>query len=446
MRLSRSKSASLYVEISTTSTLTPEIGTLASIIKPHLWRCRLLDATFSHPAIAAAFIPLPKFMPYLRYLSITLEPVYETAFPLLPPPPPPPGTPIDLPLLAPGQAEPEANPPVAHNAQPQPQQPAPQEPDQQQLTHLSLFEAESVFCAPHSIQIYAPTDFTLALPKFADLSRLETLGLSLNLPSSQMLRLAANAPELRSLDLSFSGFGSAGAVSPGSSSSVSGVASQLREMAYPRLERQRISGNGVARFVAAPCLRSLTLVDSASMAAVDQLMSSRLPSSPSRSIASAIPSVLPHQSPLFPELRTLTFMTPSPADFDSSPRFNNLARFIREHRLLTALNIMACWSPIPKLLEVALCQQEQRIPNSEQIAEDDAQSSVACSNLASMSLHLDVDVDVAALSTVVEALLIARHGLRVELICRSDFDFGPALRALMRRSEFTGRLVHVARR
>ena len=307
-----------------------------------------------------------------------------------------------------------------------------------------------------------------------------------------MLGIAGRAPCLRSLDLSFSGGGSGlSSASPVSGGGLGGAGVgggtqgrgtqgregrelRLGEMTYPRLERQRISGNGIARFVSAPCLRSLTLVDAASMSAVDALMSSR-PSSLSSGAGKG-----GRRAALFPQLRTLTFQTPSPASYDSSPRFNNLARFVREHERLETLCVMACWDPVPMVLDVALCQSDDPLPQpsggeGSQQAEaekptegegEEGKPTVPCPRLTTLSLHLTLSPDLPSLARVarvIESLLTSpspspsregfltaptRAGLKVELICRADFELGEKLGALMGRSEmeFGGRLVRGGRR
>jgi hypothetical protein len=154
-------------------------------------------------------------MPFLRYLSIAIKPAYS-------------------PLNSP-------NTPPIH----------------EETICLGLFSEGRAECEPLSIHIYVPNDVRLVLPTFTNLKSLQTLGLALNLPSTQMLDIATRAPQLRSLDLMIS--------------HPEPVERRDFRFAYPKLERQRIAGDGCTSLIPAPYLRSLTLVDEASMRAVDQL-------------------------------------------------------------------------------------------------------------------------------------------------------------------------------
>ena len=168
------------------------------------------------------------------------------------------------------------------------------------------------------------------------------MGLSLNLPSTRMLDIATQAPQLRSLDLMVH--------------HPEPVEQRDSRFAYPRLERQRIAGDSCTYLIPAPYLRSLTLADGASMRAVDQLMMSQ----PFASGGFLIGPV----EPLFPQLRSLTFVFGGASEVQPIERTHNLAQFIREHEQLVSLNIVAGWVPLPYLLETSLSVTLHRAINS----------------------------------------------------------------------------------
>ena len=143
-------------------------------------------------------------MPFLHYLSMAIEPAYS-----------PPNSPNTSPI-------------------------------HEETIHLGLFSEGHAKCEPHSICIYVPNNVRLILPTFMNLKSLETLGLALNLPSTQMLDIATWAPLLRSLDLMVC--------------HPEPVEQHDFQFTYPKLERQRIAGNRCMSLIPAPYLRSLMLM------------------------------------------------------------------------------------------------------------------------------------------------------------------------------------------
>ena len=93
-------------------------------------------------------------MPFLHYLSMAIEPAYS-------------------PLNSPNTS-----------------------PIHEETIHLGLFSEGCAECEPHSIRIYVPNNVRLILPTFTNLKSLETLGLALSLPSTQMLDIATQAPAI----------------------------------------------------------------------------------------------------------------------------------------------------------------------------------------------------------------------------------------------------------
>ena len=260
----RSKIAPLFVEISAHEETTAEIESVAALLRPHLWRCRCLEFRFSRPKTAELFLPLPQSMPFLHYLSMAIEPAYS-----------PPNSP---------------NTPPIH----------------EETIHLGLFSEGRAECEPHSIRIYVPNNVRLILLTFTNLKSLETLGLALSLPSTQMLDIATRAPLLRSLNLMVR--------------HPEPVEQHDFQFTYPKLERQRIAGDGCMSLIPAPYLRSLTLVNEASMRAVDQLMTSRRPASGRHNCS---PTGV--ASPLFPQLQSLTLVFDETPNALSIKRSDNLA-------------------------------------------------------------------------------------------------------------------------
>lgn len=371
LSIERSKSAPLFIEISALGEISPEIESVAKLLRPHLWRCHLLDLTFSQESTARSFLPLPQTMPFLRNLSYTIESCWR------------------LPI----------EPTVAHT------------PAEISARPLRLFDTNVAKCSPQSIQIYVPNSYTLIIPNFSDLSSLKTLGLALNMPSAQMLDIAAQAPQLRSLDLMVH--------------HPDPVEHRVLQFAYPKLERQRIAGDGCTSLVRAPHLRSLTLVDEASMRAVDQLMWSRTIAADDTSNST---------SPLFPRLRRLTFVFGGASDVQSSGRFDNLARFIREHDELSSLHVVAGWAPVPYLLDVSLLGSTSRSRSSR----------LACSKLELLKLDMVLPVEFNVLASVLGSLAVQRPSLRIELTVGSILEIPNSLQTIS--IAYPGRVVISTRR
>jgi len=390
IHLTRSKTAPLFVEVSAHGETNTEIESVATLLRPHLWRCRLLELDFSRAPTAELFLPLPRSMPFLRYLSLTIEPTYYL--------PNSPNTP----------------------------------PVQEESKHLCLFSEDRAECELRSIQIYVPNDIKLLLPTFTNLTSLETLGLALNLPSTQMLDIATQAPQLRSLDLMVH--------------HPEPVEQRDSRFAYPRLERQRIAGGGCTSLIAAPYLRSLTLADEASMRAVDQLMMSRPFASGGFSIGAV--------EPLFPQLRSLTFVFGGASDVQSNERTYNLARFIREHEQLVSLDIVAGWVPVPYLLETSLSVTPHRAINSNSSMSTynagrprTAKSTsprLPCPKLELIKLEMVLPVDLHSVGDVLNLLIHARTELKVELMMGTDFEIPDSLKNLC--DIFPGRVALRTRR
>jgi len=283
-------------------------------------------------------------------------------------------------------------------------------PVQEESNHLCLFSEDRADCEPRSIQIYVPNDIKLLLPTFTNLQSLETLGLALNLPSTQMLDIATQAPQLRSLDLMVH--------------HPEPVEHRNSRFAYPRLERQRIAGDGCTSLIPAPYLRSLTLVEEASMRAVDQLMMSR----PFTTGTFPIGAV----DPLFPQLRSLTFVFGGASDVQSSERAHNLALFIREREQLVSLDIVAGWVPVPYLLETSLSVTPHRaiISNSSASTRNTARPRTAnstspqmpCPKLELIKLEMVLPVDFLSVGDVLSLLVHTRSELQVELMMGADFE------------------------
>ena len=141
-----------------------------------------------------------------------------------------------------------------------------------------------------------------------------------------MLDIATQAPQLRSLDLMVH--------------HPEPVEQRDSRFAYPRLERQRIAGDGCTSLIPAPYLRSLTLVDEASMRAVDQLMTSRPFASGGFSIGAV--------EPLFPQLRSLTFVFGGVERTNVQPRMihpRTRTTCFTRHLSRDGLQCRTCWKP-----------------------------------------------------------------------------------------------------
>jgi len=375
IHVTRSKMAPLFVEISAHGETNTEIESVAMLLRPHLWRCRLLELDFSRARTAELFLPFPQSMPFLHYLSLAIEPTY--------PLPNAPNTP----------------------------------PVQEESKHLCLFSEDRAECEPHSIQIYVPNDVKLLLPIFTNLRSLETLGLALNLPSTQMLDIAMQAPQLHSLDLMVH--------------HPEPVEQHDLRFVYPRLERQRIAGDCTS-LIPAPYLQSLTLVDEASMLAVDQLMMSRSFASGGFLIGAV--------EPLFPQLRSLTLVFGGASDMQSNERMHNLARFIREHEQLVSLNIVAGWVPVPYLLETSLSVTLHRAINSSSLTPtcsagrprtvNSTSSQFPCPKLELIKLEMVLPLDLHSVGDVLDCLVHARTELKVELMMGTDFEVPDRLKNL----------------
>ena len=376
----RSKIAPLFVEISAHGDTTAEIESVAALLRPHLWRCRYLELNFSRPGTAELFLPLPQSMPFLRYLSIAIKPAYS-----------PPNSP---------------NTPPIH----------------EETIRLSLFSGGRAECAPHSIHIYVPNDVRLVLPTFTNLKSLQTLGLALNLPSTQMLDIATRAPQLRSLDLMIR--------------HPEPVERRDFRFSYPKLERQRIAGDGCTSLIPAPYLRSLTLVDEASMRAVDQLMTSR-PSAYGRNNRSPTGVA----SPLFPQLRSLTFVFGGTSDALSVERSDNLARFISEHEELVSLSIAAGWVPVPYLLNASLVISPTCNTGG---TGNSIPPRLPCPRLELIKLDMVLPIGLHSLGEVLDSLVRSREELATNLTIGTDFEIPDTLQNL--RDAYPGRVVLRTRR
>ncbi|KAF9520758.1 hypothetical protein BS47DRAFT_1386944 [Hydnum rufescens UP504] len=264
---------------------------------------------------------------------------------------------------------------------------------------FNLFESNYAACTPRSIHLFAPQHFAIQLPDFDDLSRMSTLSLAVRMPPAQMLDLVARASKLRSLDLM--------------AHQTEAMDDQSMPVSYPLLERQRISGDGWTSLVSAPTLRSLTLVDHAALHAVNRAM-----------------SFYPRKTQLFPKLRALTIMTPEPDDVNNGTYFRSLARFIAEHSELKTLDFMACWSPIPTILELSL----SRSP---------ATNVLPCPNLEWLRLSLLYPIEPIPLMHVVRSLLEDREQLHIEFATPQNYTMPDALATLMRG--YASRIHFVAR-
>ena len=237
-------------------------------------------------------------------------------------------------------------------------------------------------------------------------------------PRKQSLDIATQAPRLRSLDLMVH--------------HPEPVEQHDSRFAYPRLERQRIAGDGCASLIPAPYLRSLTLVDEASMRAVDQLMMSRRFASGDFSMGAV--------EPLFPQLQSLAFVFGGASDVQSNERTHNLARFIREHEQLVSLNIIAGWVPVPSLLETSLSVAVHRTRNSNSSAStynagrprtvNSTSPRLPCPKLELIKLEMVLPVDLHSVGDVLNLLVHTRTKLNVELTMGTDFEIPDTLKNL----------------
>jgi len=316
--------------------------------------------------MAELFLPIPQGVPFLRYLSLAIEPAYSL--------------------------------PNALNTPPV----------QEKSKHLCLFPEDHAECELHSIQINVPNDIKLLLPTFTNLRSLETLGLALNLPSTQMLDIAMQAPQLRSLDLMV----------------YHSEPVEQRDLcfAYPRLERQWIAGDGCTSLIPAPFLQSLTLVDEASMRAVDQLMMS-WPFASGGFLTGAV-------EPLFPQLRSLTFIFGETSDVQSNERTHNLARFIREHEQLVLLDVVAGWVPVPYLLETSLLVTLPTYHVGRPRMVNSTSPRLPCPKLGLIKLEMVLPVNLPSVGDVLNLLVHARSELKVEFTMGTDFEIPDNLKNL----------------
>ena len=245
---------------------------------------------------------------------------------------------------------------------------------------IDLFQKQFAPLRLRSFHLFAPQNVSVNFPEFLDMSGMSALSLAIRMPPAKILGLAARAPGLRSLDLM------AHQSEP--------TDDHLVPLSYPRLERQLISGDGWTWLISAPSLHTLTLLDKAALGAVDKAMS----------------LAVHRRRPLFPKLQTLSLMTPEPAALDRGPQFRNLAKFISEHNELLELDIMACWSPIPCILNLSLLQPDRLCPP------------LPCPKLRTLKLSLIYsDVELAPLLSVCKRLLDERTILKVEFRAVSNY-------------------------
>ncbi|KAF8308804.1 hypothetical protein DL93DRAFT_2086452 [Clavulina sp. PMI_390] len=347
--ISQSRAAPLHVQISVMGETASEVDVVASLLRPHWSRCRSIDLMFTHENAAAFFLPLPSHLPLLRDLNFTVE---ATSAPTLTPPSVP-------------NSDHLVSPP------------------------LRLLDSSTARCRPATIRIHMPSSRELQLPSFSDLRDLKSLRLSVNAPRAQMLSITAQAPNLRSLDLMIY--------------QQDEVELCVLPDMHPCLELQRLAGAGSRLLIPAPHLRSLTLVDEASIQAVDELLSSRY-STPS----------------LFPRLQNLALIFGGASDNLSADRFLNLARFIREQDALGSLHIVAGRLPLAFLLDKSLhnpinplvsqpCSKRKEIP-------------LPCAKLNLLKLDMVMIPNPFTLASILDTLLTDRPRLRIELIARLGVD------------------------
>ncbi|KAF8341311.1 uncharacterized protein EI90DRAFT_1719579 [Cantharellus anzutake] len=244
--------------------------------------------------------------------------------------------------------------------------------------YINIFQKS--FSPPRlrSFHLFAPQHVTVNFPDFLDMSGMSALSLAIRMPPAKMLGLAARAPGLRTLDLM------AHQLEP--------TDDHLVPSSYPNLERQSIAGHGWTSLIFAPSLHTLALLDQAALCAVDRAMSVR------------------GRRPLFPNLQTLSLMTPGPAVLDQGSEFRSLAKFIQEHNQLTDLDIMACWSPIPRILSLSLGLSDQPSTPS------------PCPKLRMLRLSLLYDVELTPLLAVCDSLLTERSVLKIEFRASADYS------------------------
>ncbi len=246
---------------------------------------------------------------------------------------------------------------------------------------INLFQKHFAPLRLRSFHLFAPQHVAVNFPEFLDMSGMSALSLAIRMPPAKMLGLAARAPGLRTLDVM--------------THQSEPTDDHLVPVSYPRLERQLIAGDGWTWLISAPSLHTLTLLDQAALRAVDRAMS----------------LTVNRRRPLFPNLQTLSLMTPEAAALDQGPQFRNLAKFIREHNQLLELDIMACWSPIPCILSLSLSHQDRLY------------GPLPCPKLRTLKLSLlySADVDLTPLLGVCKVLLAERTSLEIEFRAASNY-------------------------
>jgi hypothetical protein len=144
-------------------------------------------------------------------------------------------------------------------------------------------------------------------------------------------------------------------------------------------------------------------------------------------------------SPLFPQLRSLTFVFGGTSDALLIEQSDNLARFISEHEELVSLSIVAGWVSVPYLLNASLV-----ISPTCNAGRNSMPPRLPCPRLELIKLDVVLPVGLHSLGEVLDSLVRSREELATNLTIGTDFEIPDTLQNL--RDAYPGRVVLRTRR